>query len=162
MYRWVVFVHILSAFAFFMAHGASAAMAFRLKRETSVERIKAILDLSNAALPVMYFALMFLLLAGIIAGVMANWFTKGWIWTALGLMVVIWFGMQYYATRYYTPLRKAVGLPYRDGKQEQPAGEPATQSEIMSAVQATNPILLSGFAFGLVSVILWLMMFKPF
>lgn len=75
MYRWVVFVHILSAFAFFMAHGASAVMAFRLKRETNIERIKAILDLSNAALPVMYFSLMFLVLAGIIAGVMANLFT---------------------------------------------------------------------------------------
>lgn len=162
MYRWVVFVHILSAFAFFMAHGASAVMAFRLKRETNVERIKAILDLSNAALPVMYFALMFLLLAGIIAGVMANWFTKGWIWAALGLMVVIWAGMQYYAIRYYKPVRKAVGLPYRDGRQEHPAGEAASQSEIISAVQATNPVLLSGIAFSLIGVILWLMMFKPF
>jgi hypothetical protein len=105
---------------------------------------------------------MFLLLAGIIAGVMANWFTKGWIWAALGLMVVIWLGMHFYAFRYYTPVRKLVGLPYRDGKEEHPEGEAASQDEIITAVQATNPLLLSGVAFSLIGVILWLMMFKPF
>ena len=111
MYRWLVFAHILSAFAFFMAHGASAVMAFRLKREKNLERIKAILDLSNAALPVMYFSVMFLVLAGIGAGIMGNWFSMGWIWVALVLLVGVWFGMHAYAFKYYTPIRKAVGLP---------------------------------------------------
>ena len=157
MYRWLVFLHILSAFAFFMAHGASAVMAFRLKQEKDLERIKAILDLSNAALPVMYWSVMFLLLAGI----MGHWFSMGWIWAALGLIVVMWFGMHYYAFRYYTPIRKAVGLPYRDGK-EHPASETASQAKIRAAIEASNPMLLGGVTFALIAVILWLMMFKPF
>src|SRR5690348_2478506 len=123
MYRWLVFAHILSAFAFFMAHGASAVMAFRLKREKNLERIKAILDLSNAALPVMYFSVMFLVLAGIGAGIMGNWFSMGWIWVALVLLVGVWFGMHAYAFKYYTPIRKAVGLPYHHPEGDKPAGE---------------------------------------
>jgi hypothetical protein len=124
MYRWVVFLHILGAFAFFMAHGASALMAFRLRRERGVDRIRAILDLSNAALPVAYMSLMVLVLAGIGAGIMGNWFSKGWIWTAIVLLVVLWIGMFMYASRFYAPIRKAVGLPYRDRQGEHPASRP--------------------------------------
>jgi hypothetical protein len=161
MYQWIVFLHILAAFAFFMAHGASAVMAFRLRRETDLARIGAILDLSDAALPVAYFALMVLVIAGVIAGIMAGWFRMGWIWTAIVLLVILWFGMHAYAFRFYTPLRKAVGLPYRDGK-DHPASEPASSAEIQAVLQAGNPTILLAVSFGLIAVILWLMMFKPF
>ena len=136
-------------------------MAFRLKQETDLERIKAVLDLSSAVLPVMYSALMLLVLAGIIAGVMAHWFSFGWIWVALVLLVVLWGVMQFYATRFYTPIRKAVGLPWRDNKEHE-AGEPASSAEIAAAIQASNPKLLAGASFALIAVILWLMVFKPF
>ncbi len=162
MYQWLVFLHILAALAFFMAHGASAVMAFRLRQERQIERIRAILDMSNAALPVAYSALAVLLLAGIGAGIMGGWFRMGWIWAALVLMVVMWFGMHYYAFRFYTPVRKAVGLPYRDGKAEHPAGTPASDGEIAALIQTANPLVLGGFSFAIVGVILWLMMFKPF
>ena len=161
MYRWIVFVHILAALAFFMVHGASMVMAFRLRHEREMERIRAILDLSNAALPAAYMALLVLLLAGIVAGIMGHWFSQGWIWTALVLMVVLWFGMHYYAFRFYTPIRKAVGLPYSDGK-DHPAEPPAAEPDIAAAIQASNPALLLGLSAVLVAVILWLMMFKPF
>lgn len=162
MYQWVVFVHILSALAFFMAHGASAAMAFQLRRERQLDRIKAILDLSSAALPVMYFSVLALVVAGVIAGIMGNWFSQGWIWVALVLLVVVFGWMYAYVFRYYTPIRKAVGLPYHDRSGDKPAGAPASDAEIAAVIQATNPPLLMGVSFALVAVILWLMVFKPF
>lgn len=162
MYRWVVFLHILSAFAFFMAHGASAIMAFRLRREREVARIRAILDLSNAALPVAYMSLMVLILAGIAAGIMGGWFSKGWIWTAIVLLVALWIGMFMYSSRFYAPIRKAVGLPYRDRKGDHPAEPPASEAEITALVSAANPLVLMVPSFTLIAVILWLMMFKPF
>lgn len=162
MYQWVVFVHILSALAFFMAHGASAAMAFQIRRERQLDRIKAILDLSSAALPVMYFSVLALVVAGVIAGIMGNWFSQGWIWVALVLLVVVFGWMYAYVFRYYTPIRKAVGLPYHDRSGDKPAGAPASDAEIAAAIQATNPPLLMGVSFALVAVILWLMVFKPF
>ena len=39
--RWLIFLHILSALTFFMAHGTSAAMAFKVRRETDFARIRA-------------------------------------------------------------------------------------------------------------------------
>lgn len=162
MYQWLVFLHILSAFAFFMAHGVSAFMAFRLKRETNPDRMRTILDLSNFALPVMYSALMVLVLAGIGAGIMGNWFRMGWIWAAIGLLVVLWIGMWFYVARFYAPVRKALGMPYRAYRRDEAAVAQASPAEINAAVQATNPVLLGGVSFALIAVILWLMMFKPF
>jgi len=159
MYRWIVFIHILSALAFFMAHGASAVMAFQIRREQNLDRIRALLDLSYTALPVAYMSLMVLVLAGIIAGVMAHWFSQGWIWASIALLVVMWFGMHGYASRYYTPIRKAIGLPYHDRQGEHPASPSASEEEIVKLIQTTNPMLLLGFSFGLLSIILWLMMF---
>lgn len=162
LYPWIVFLHVLSALVFFMAHGASAVMAFQLKRETNLERIRAILDLSNVALPVAYIALMVVVLAGIAAGIMGHWFSQGWIWVAIVVLTFLWFGMHAYAFYYYTPVRKAVGLPYHHPEGDKPAGQPASDAEIAAAIAASRPALLAVFSFGLVAFILWLMMFKPF
>jgi hypothetical protein len=162
MYQFLVFLHVVSAFAFFMAHGASAVMAFQLRRESQLERIKAILDLSNAALPVAYIALMFLLLAGIGAGIIGNWFSHGWIWAAIVLLLLMWFGMVVYSARFFTPIRKAVGLPYRDREGEHAAETPASQAEIAALIQGSNPFIIGGMYFTFILLMLWLMMYKPF
>jgi small-conductance mechanosensitive channel len=162
MYQWVVFFHILGALMFFMAHGASMAMAFQLWREHEPARIRAMLDLSRATVPGAYIALLVLLVAGIIAGIMGNWFTKGWIWTALVLLVVLMGLMYAYSYRFYTPIRKAIGLPYSDRQGEHAAETPASESDIAAAIQAANPAPLMGGSFLLIAIILWLMIFKPF
>jgi hypothetical protein len=162
MYRWVVFLHILSAFVFFMAHGVSMFMAFKLKRETDPDRMRTLIELSSFALPVMYGSLILLVLAGIGAGIMGNWFAMGWVWAAIVLLVVLAIGMWLYATYFYASVRKALGLPYRTINDNQPPVAPATDAEIMTAVEATNPALLCAISLSLIGVILWLMMFKPF
>ncbi len=49
VYRWIVFVHVGAALVFMLAHGASASVAFRLRRERDVARLSALLDLSGAS-----------------------------------------------------------------------------------------------------------------
>ena len=159
MYRWIVFLHILGAFAFFMAHGVSAAMALRLRREQNLERLRTLLGLSEVAVPVMYLSLLILLVAGIAAGIMGSWFSKGWIWTALVLLIVLAGWMGYYAQKHYAPIRKALGITYRGQPGDNP---PASESEVAALVQATSPGMLAGVSFAIVAVILWLMVFKPF
>ena len=160
MYQWIVFLHILGALVFFMAHGASATMAFRLRRETNLERLRTLLGLSEVAVPVMYISLLILLLAGIVAGIMGNWFnTRGWIWASLVLLIVLAGWMGYYAQRHYIPIRKALGVAYRG----QPgATPPASEAEVAVLVQATSPAMLAGVSLLITAVILWLMVFKPF
>jgi hypothetical protein len=162
MYQFLVFLHIISAFTFFMAHGASAVMSFQIKRETELERIKAILDLSKAALPLAYFSLMALLLAGIGAGIMGTWFSRGWIWAAIVLLVLMWFGMVVYGARVFTPIRKALGLAYRDRQGEHSAETPASQEEIMGLIQSSNPFVMAGMYLAFILLMLWLMIYKPF
>ena len=159
MYQWIVFLHILGALVFFMAHGASAAMAFRLRRETNLERLRTLLGLSEVAVPVMWFSLLLLLLAGIIAGIMGNWFSKGWIWTALVLLVVLAGWMGYYGNKHYAAIRQALGITYRGRPGANP---PASESEVATLVQATSPAMLAGVSLLITGVILWLMVFKPF
>lgn len=159
MYQWVVFLHILGALIFFMAHGVSTMVTFRLSREKNLDRMRALMELSSSSLPVMWLGLILLLAAGITAGFMGNWWSRGWIGTALALMVVmtVWFG--YYARRHFTPLRKALGLPSR---RNPVAPSPASPEEIERLVQAANPLLLAVIGFGLSAIILYLMVFKPF
>ena len=163
MYRWVVFVHVLSALLFFLAHGASMAMSFQLRREREVSRIRAILESVQGGRACGVLRRCWCWSSrGIVAGIMGSWFSHGWIWTALVLLVLLWFGMAFYSMRAYAPIRKAVGLPYIARGGEQPAGEPASAAEIAAAIQAANPGLLMGVSVVFIGVILWLMMFKPF
>jgi len=162
MYSWIVFLHVLSAFAFVMAHGVSANVAFKLRHETSRERIAALLDLSTAYLNTMYIALLVLLVAGITLGFLGKWWGSGWIWLALGLLITEFLAMWFMATLPFAQLRKAAGLPYFDGRKPQPASPPANDEEIAARVAAINPMLIMIIGFGGLTLIVWLMMFKPF
>lgn len=162
MYDRIVFLHVLGAFAFVMAHGVSANVSFKLRHETSRERIAALLDVSTAYLSAMYIALLVMLLTGIALGFMGTWWGQGWIWTALGLLLAEFFAMYAMATRPFAQLRKAVGLPYSEGRKRQSALPPASPEEIASRAAAINPIPVTTVGFGGLAVIVWLMMFKPF
>ena len=77
MYRWIVLLHVLGAFTFMTAHGASAGVVFKLRRGTSRERIAALLELSSASLRVTYLALLVMLLAGVAVGFWGSWWGRG-------------------------------------------------------------------------------------
>jgi hypothetical protein len=49
VYNWIVFVHILGAFTFVLAHGVSAGVSLKLREERAIPRVQALLDLSNTA-----------------------------------------------------------------------------------------------------------------
>jgi uncharacterized membrane protein len=162
MYRYIVYLHILGALGFMIAHGASASMAFRLRKEKDMDRIRAMLDLSGFPTMIMYLSLLVLLVAGITLGFMGHWWNRGWIWTSIGLFLAIAILMGVLGQRHYHGLRKLVGLPYFEGSKEQPATEPASQGEIEAKIGESSPIFLSMVGFGGIAIILWLMMFKPF
>ena len=78
MYPWIVFLHVAGGFGFMLAHGASASVAFALRRERNLERLRALLDLSSGSFNVMYLSLLVLLAAGDTAGFMQKWWGQGW------------------------------------------------------------------------------------
>jgi hypothetical protein len=161
-YNWVVFLHILGAFMFVLAHGVSAGVSLKLRQEREVPRVQALLELSNTATQGMYVGLVILLIGGITAGFMAGLWGRGWIWTALVLLVVMIAFMFARASRYYGAVRRAAGLAYYiPGKG---AGGPAAANtaELAQLLGSSRAMELAGVGtIGLVAII-WLMVMKPF
>ena len=162
MYPWLVWLHVIGGFGFILAHGASAAVAYRLRKERDLERVRALLDLSSSTVAVLYASLLVMLIAGIVAGFLAKWWGMGWIWVSLVLTLAIIVWMYLTVSRSYGNLRKAVGLPYMAGGRPQPAVEPASAEEINAMLERGQPALQTVVGFGGLVIILWLMMFKPF
>jgi hypothetical protein len=162
MYEWVVFLHIVGALGFFTTHGVSVVIAYRLRGESNLDRIRLMLELSRSTLMSMFAFYLILLVAGVIAGFMGSWWNFGWPWLSLGLMLLVFGWMAWYARKHYAPLRKAVGLPYLENNKEQLLLEPRSAEEINAIIQGANPHLLSLVGFGVPLIVLWLMVFKPF
>jgi hypothetical protein len=77
MYQWIVFVHILAVFGFLLAHGATAAVSFKVRGAREIARVRALLDLSRGVTPVGNVSLLVLLAAGIGLGFRGNWWGQG-------------------------------------------------------------------------------------
>ena len=164
MYHWMVYIHVLATFAFLLTHGVSSVVALRLRRQRdpAVARAWLQLNASGGFVAVFYGSLLTLLVSGVISGFMGDWWGNGWIWLALALLIGIIVAMFVIGTRHYGRVRRALGMGYFDGRQEQPAGEPATAEEIDALLANAPAITLAAIGFGGIAVILWLMMFKPF
>lgn len=164
MYQWLVFFHILGIFGFLFAHGASTMVSFRLRRERSLERVRALLDLSFTSFNVMYISLLVLLATGIAAGFVGEWWGFGWIWLSLGLLVALTVAMYALASPYYNRVRKAAGQAYFQGMGVNPRlPEPPVSEEEMARLLATSrPYVIAAIGVGGLAVLLWLSFFKPF
>lgn len=162
LYKPLLYLHILAGFLYMFCHGASGFVSFRLRQETVLDRIRAMLDLSAYSFISMYISLLVMVLAGVLLGFAGRWWATGWIWTSLILMVVMLVVMALLASNHFHQLRKAVGLPYREGNKEHPAVEPASMDEIQALLRSGRPHLLTLIGIGGWAVILFFMIFKPF
>jgi hypothetical protein len=162
LYKIVVFLHVISVFGYLLAHGVSAAVAFALKEERDLQRVRALLDLSAASYPVMFYTLYAFFIFGIIAGFQGRWWGFGWIWVSIVLLIVIVVLMTVFGGGIYGQVRKAVGIRYNvKGKWFPP--EPAkSDEEVLAILAKANPVLLTVIGYGGFAVIAWLMMAKPF
>jgi len=132
---WIVFLHVLSALTFFLSHGTSVAMAFKLHSEKEFERIRAMLDLSASTINVMFISFLLMGLTGLALPFMLKLWNKGWIWISIVLMILVVVQMWFMNAKRYIHLRKLVGLPYMLGSKEFPAEEPASTEEVQEFIQ---------------------------
>jgi uncharacterized membrane protein len=157
VYQWLVFLHILGVFGFLLAHGVSVFVAFRVQRQKDVHAIRALLGLSASAVMMSTFSLLLILIAGIAAGFVGNWWSRGWIWTALGVFVLVWILMATFTGPAFRRARTAVGFTGPTTIDESVVSEQLP--EALVALRPWLPALTGGL--GLL-IILWLMVLKPF
>lgn len=160
--RWLIFLHVLAALTFFLAHGTSAAMAFKVRKETDLTRIRAMLDLSESTIEIMFLSFLGLLLTGVGLSFFAQVWNKGWVWLSLLLMIFVFIWMVSMNERAFKVLRKLVGLPYRKGSKEYPAEPPASTEDVMIQLKKSNTRGLIVVGYVIPMIVLWLMIFKPF
>jgi hypothetical protein len=160
--RWLIFVHVLAALTFFLAHGASAAMAFKVRKETDLTRIGAMLDLSWSTMILMCVSFLVMGLTGIILPFLVRIWNKGYIWASIVLMLFVFIYMAMFNEKTYKQLRRLVGLPYMKGSKQMPAEAPSNPEAVRALLQKTNVtgLVLSGYIIP--AIVLWLMIFKPF
>ena len=110
----------------------------------------------------LYASLLVLLAGGIAAGFVGGHWGRLWIWTAIGILVLLLGGMYGLASPYYNQLRRAVGMKAYGDAKDAPPPEPLSAAELAALLQSTRPYLLAWMGgVGLV-LIIGLMVLKPF
>lgn len=161
LYSWIVFAHIAAVFAFLLAHGVSTGVAFRLRGERKIERVRALLDLSRSAIAWTYAFLGLVVATGLAAAYIGHWLGHIWIWAALTLLIAISLAMDLIGDPYYDRLRQAVGLVEAKDPKRPAHPEPAGEEELASLLHSGVPYLLAVIGSAGLALILWLMVFKP-
>ena len=160
MHTWIVVAHVLGAFTFIAAHGASMFASFRLRRVTDRERVLELLDVSSTSLGVMYIGLAILLGAGIAAGFTGDFWGDAWLWTSIAILVVILAMMYAVATPFYGRMRAAAGDP-RYVEKAADFKPPATPTDLDALATSPRPFWLAAVGGIGLAVIVWLMISKP-
>jgi hypothetical protein len=160
--RWLVFVHVLAAITFFLAHGTSAAMTFQIRKETEFPRIRALLDLSWSTMILMGVSFLIMGLTGLILPFMIHIWNKGYIWLSIVLMLFVFIYMAMFNETHYKEVRRLVGLPYMKGNKQMPAEAPSSPEEVAALLNKTSATSLVVVGYIIPAIVLWLMIFKPF
>ncbi len=163
MREWWLFAHIVGAFAFVLAHGVSAGVGMRLRRERDVKRIRALLDLSAATRGLMYGSSLVLLTAGVVSGFEGRWWGQAWIWAALGLFLALMVAAAVLTVPYYSRVREAVGLQSsRQRRRGIEAEAPADPEELAALLSSPLPPVIAWVGTVGLLALVWLMVLKPF
>jgi hypothetical protein len=160
--RWLVFLHILSAISFFLAHGTSAAMAFQIRKETDFTRMRAMLDLSWSTMILMGVSFLIMGLTGLALPFLIHIWNKVYILLSIVLMLFVFIYMSAFNETHYKQVRRLVGLPYMKGNKLLPAEPPASPEEVTRLLNKTSVTALVVIGYVVPAIVLWLMVFKPF
>jgi hypothetical protein len=137
-------------------------MALRIRKETEFIRIRAMLDLSESTIELMFISFLAMGLTGVVLPFLIHIWNKGWVWVSIILMIFVFIWMVWMNEREYKILRKLVGLPYRQGSREYPAEPPASAEDVVAQLKKMNVTGLLVAGYLIPAFVLWLMIFKPF
>ena len=146
LYVLLRFLHVLGAFGFVAAHGATATVTFKIRNERDPLRIRTMLDLSASTRTLMYASFLLLVVTGVWAGSLANWWRAGWIWTSIVLLTILFLAAFPLAVPYFRAIRRELEKPTPD----------------LSLLASPRGLLLAWIETIGIVIIIYLMMTKPF
>lgn len=158
MYHWLLFLHIALVLGFMLAHGVQVVVMFKQRSEPDPERNLALFDILPDVLPLRILALSVVATGFLLVAALSLW-SRWWIWLSLFLLALIWVAMYRFGGAYYTLLEEAAARAI------EARGTPL-EADAMAAFGrargARHPAALAVTGLGGITLILWLMVFKPF
>jgi len=144
LYAWLKFIHLVGLAVFLFGHGITAGSALALRGRPGPVVSRALLNVSIRSNALAYPGLLLLIATGVWMAFLGSFWRSGWIWTSIGVLVVLFAVMG------------ALSVPYhraRDAKEDDVAVE--------TSLARARPIIVSWVgALGLLALI-FLMVFKP-
>ncbi len=160
-YQLLRFAHVGATFLFMLAHGVSAAIMFRLKREQDPHTIRTLLDLSGATLMPVRMSMLAMLLSGLATAWAGGLLTALWGWAAFGVFIVVMVPMGLLGLMKFNALRKAAGCRFEEGRGWHAPLAPVADDDLRAMVRTLQPELVTGVSLVGFFAIVWLMTFKP-
>lgn len=149
--NWYLFwryVHFAGILAFVAGHGVSVAITLRLPKERDLERLEVLLGLSRSTIVWSNLGLVVLVIGGAANWIRVSYSPQGWLWAAVGILVVLAVVGFALAAPAFRRVRSALA----SGKDE----------VIATALSSVHPWAILWIETLGVVVILWLMVYKPF
>jgi hypothetical protein len=140
MYNWLVFLHVLFALLFMLAHGAHASAMLKFRGEPDPEKS---LTFDNI-LPTSTLIRVLILLMGVpglIAAFITPWWRQGWPWASLVIFLTISWVMFKYGAGYYDIIFGAAKRLIEAKKTN--VNLPAVQKEYDEARNAPHAMIVS-------------------
>jgi hypothetical protein len=147
LYLWLKFFHIAGIGAFLLGHGVSAGTSLMLRRASTDAVRAALLRVSIQSAAVYYPALVVILVTGVWMGFVGNWWRTGWIWAAIGNLIVV------------IVVMSAMSVPYHKARDAANATPPADLEPVLKRARPVELAVVG--AIGLL-ILFFLMVFKPF
>lgn len=158
MYRLIVYLHVTVIFVFLVQHAAEIFVTYKLRGQKDPEEIDAtysfLLNNNSRNLRITY---SLIIITGVTAGFMSTWWKQGWTWTALGIMLLIWIVMRRAGSSYLNAVDAITEYAMKN------RGEASALEKFKSDLSARRePEIMTITSILGGSIILLLMMFKPF
>ena len=145
-------------FIFLIQHAAEIWVSFKLREQKDPEGIFATYAfIPNNNVRNLRITYSLIIIIGITAGFITPWWRQGWMWTALGVMIVIWIVMKRVSSIY---LYAVDAIAEHALKNRENASAVDKFKSDLKARRDPEILSVTSLLGGL--IILWLMMFKPF
>lgn len=158
MYHWLLFLHVALVLGFMLAHGVQVMVMLKQRSEPDPERNLALFDILPDVLPLRILAVSVVATGFLLVAALSLW-GRWWVWLSLLLLALIWLAMYRVGGAYYTLLEEAAAraIEARGTPLEADAA-----AAFARARRAWHPAALAVTGLGGITLILWLMVFKPF
>jgi hypothetical protein len=159
MANWVVFLHVASVLAFMLGHGVQVTGMWAMRAEADPARMLTFFnDMPNVR--GLRILLSLVIVTGVAAGFLRDRWGEGWIWASLLILAAIWLAMWRFGGAFYGMTSEAAEAAVE--ARGQAPSDPGPHAAYDAARRSWHTIGLTVAGVGGVTVILWLMVFKPF